>query len=508
APVEGVYVFPLPEGAAVEGFRLKVGDRVIEAEVQQRAQARRTFEQARARGHTAALLEQERPNVFTQTVTNLAPGAPVEVLIRLVQPLAFDSGVWEFAFPLVVGPRYFPGGSDEADAARVRPPVHAEGVRGRHEVAVEVTLRPGFPLREVEVPTHETRTERLEGNALRLTLAPHDRIPNRDFVLRYRSEARTPEVAALAHRTGSDGYFTVLLQPPALDADAEVGRRELLFVVDVSGSMSGVPLWLCQQAMRDSLERLRPHDTFNVLTFSGATARLFPSPRRASPENVREALRFVNRMAAGGGTELLDAVREALSPDVEPGRRRYVFFLTDGYVGNEAEIIASTGAFVDALERQGRIGRVFAFGVGAAVNRFLIDGLGRAGRGAAVYATNREGPARAVTSFFRAIDRPILRDVELDWGGLAVRDVTPSASRDLLSTRPLVLHGRYEQAGVGRVVLRARTERGERVTLPFTLELPERAEGARALPALWARGRGEGRGGKHTYQPPHDGHQT
>lgn len=499
-PIEAVYVFPLPDNCAVDGFQLVVGQRVIEADIQKREDARRTYEAAKRAGNTAALLEQERPNVFTQSIANIPPGEEIRVVVRYVQDLAYDEGRYELVFPVVVGPRYMPGSpagtksgtgsradTDRvSDASRLSPFAVPEGTRSGNDISIAVTIDAGLPLRDIEVPTHETTTEKLGGERALVRLSDRDGIPNRDFVLRYGLAGKAPQATLLTARDERRGYFTLVVQPPALDVDKLVGQRELVFVVDVSGSMNGLPIWLCQQAMRDALSRLRPADTFNVIAFSGATAQAFPRPRRASQENIADALGFVERMQAGGGTEMLDAISAALRPEVEQGRRRYVFFLSDFFVGNDAEIIGATRAYVTALEKKGQRGRVFSYGVGSAPNRNLAEGIATSGKGVAVYASNREDPVRGVVRFFRQVDHPVLEDVSVDFGALSVAHVHPSPMPDLFLSRPLVVHGQYELGGKGRVVVRGYAD-GKKVEIPIDVELPDQAHGSAALGSLWAR---------------------
>ncbi len=469
APIEAVYVFPLPENSAVNALRMVIGKRVIEGEIQERDRARRTYETARDSGHTAALLEQERPNVFTQSVANIAPGEKIDVVVRYVQDLSYDDGQYEFVFPMVVGPRYMPGRAlagppsgdgrheDTAqvpDASRISPPYVGRGERSGHDISLEVTANTALAVSDFEVPTHEVVARKPADGSLHLALSEKDSLPNRDFVLRYRVAGKEPKATLfLGNQTNDQGFFSLVVQPPVLDVDATVGRREVVFVVDVSGSMSGTPLALCKSAMREALGMLRPVDTFNIITFAGAAAKAFPSPRAANDANLKEAFAVVDRMEAGGGTEMLDAVAVALSPGVEPGRHRYVFFLTDGYVGNEAQIIDTAGNFVAAVERGGQRARVFSFGVGSSINRHLIDGLARAGKGTAVVATTREDPARAVNRFYHYIDHPILEDLTLDFGTLKPTELYPLEAPDLFASRPVILHGKFsgtvpEQLGV------------------------------------------------------------
>ncbi len=458
SPIEAVYVFPFPENSAVDDMRMTVGDRVIRAEIRERNEARRVYERAKRRGNTAALLEQERPNVFTQSVANIAPGETIEVTVRYVQTLTYDAGEYEFVFPMVVGPRFIPGrpvgrkgtgwsyDTDQVpDASRITPPILGRGARSGHDISLEVSIDAGLPVADLEVPTHDVHMS--EGDDVMLvTLQDHDTLPNRDFVMRYKTAGDQPRVAMLSHREDGDGYFTLVVQPPQLDIEKVVGRREFIFVVDVSGSMSGIPLGVSKAAMRDALQRMRPVDTFNVITFAGRTGQLFSSPRPANETNIQAGEKFISGQRAGGGTMMAGAVQAALSPPVEHGRNRYVFFLTDGYIGNERAIFDGAEQLVHTLASRGQRARVFGLGVGSSVNRHLIDGIAKAGDGVAVYASHRDAPARAVDRFFRATDHPVLTNVHIDWGGLQVEESTPLRLPDLFATRPLLLHGRYSTA--------------------------------------------------------------
>ena len=499
-PIEAIYVFPLPENSAVDDMKIRIGERLIEADIKRRDDARKTYEDAKRDGYTAALLEQERPNVFTQSIANMEPGVDIEVIIRYVQDLTIDSGEEEFVFPMVVGPRFIPGNATGAsgpgwspdtdevpDASRITPPIVGGGMRSGHDISIQVVIDPGLPVIDLDVPTHDVNLVETDG-AMVVTLSPKDSLPNRDFVMRFRTDGPETSGAVLAHKDKRGGFFSLVVQPPALDVDELLGRREVVFVIDVSGSMSGVPLAMAKDAAREAIRRLRPVDTFNVITFAGQTARAFAVSRPANTTNVREALSFVDAAMAGGGTYLANAVDEALSPTVADGRNRTVVFLTDGYVGNEASILGQVQAFIDAHEADGRSARAFGLGVGSSVNRYLLDGIGKAGRGATVILTNREDPVRAVGTIYRMIDHPILTDVKVSWGGLAVKDVMPVVLPDLVASRPLVLHGRYAKGGVGTVVVSG-VANGRRVKVEVPVTLPNNEPRGAVLETLWARAR-------------------
>jgi Ca-activated chloride channel family protein len=502
--LEAIYTFPLPENSAVDRLRMVVGERVIEAEIRERAQARREYRAAADAGKTAALLEQERPNVFTQSVANVPPGASIDVEIHYVQTLTYDAGEYEFVFPTVVGPRYVPGdplarpdggtGRDHdttrvPDASRISPPILGRGERTGHDLAIEVVAEAGSPITTWAVPAHEVEAL-ATGERLHLRLTDRDRIPNRDFVLRYRSAGARP-VARMFVQPRPDaggGHFMLVAEPPRLDVDALVGRRELIFVIDVSGSMSGHPLTLAKAAMRAALTDLRPVDTFDVFVFSGQTGRLFAAPRPATSDNVRAALEFVDGLRAGGGTEMAGAVAGALASEVADDRHRYVFFLTDGYTGEEEEIARRARQLVERQRQLGRRARVFGVGIGSSPNSQLIAALSRAGHGVPLAIHVADDVARTVTTFERIIDAPVLTDVAVDWGALAIDATYPGTAPDLFASRPLVVHGRYSGAVPPQLRFTLRGSVGARsVTFPVAVTLA--AERGDVLAGLFGRAR-------------------
>lgn len=505
-PLEAIYIFPLPENAAVDGMKMIIGERTIEASIEERKAARQTYQTAKQNGHTAALLEQERPNVFTQSIANIAPRTEIKVVTRYLQPLAYDGGWYELVFPMVVGPRFIPGepngkqGSGYSadttqvpDASRISPPLMGKGERTGSDISIAVTARTGLPIGEYEVPTHDVIYRPTFDGSLQLELSPQDRLPNRDFVLRYRVDGEKTTAAVLADHGKQGGFVSLVVAPPKLDIDAVVGSREMIFVVDVSGSMHGVPLAMCQDAMREALRRMRPVDTFNVITFAGSTGRLFPASRPANEANLFEAQQFVTGLKAAGGTMMGDGVKEALRVDArnaDSTRHRHVFFMTDGYVGNEAQILVDTKQYVKAFASTGGRARVFGFGVGSSVNRFLLDGLGKEGDGLTVYATTREDPVTAVNKFYRYVDKSILENVTIDWGGLDVVDAQPSQLPDLFASRPLVVRARYAQGGKATIHVKG-TAQGKAFDLPILVDLASAPTAQPALATLWARAKAE-----------------
>jgi Ca-activated chloride channel homolog len=482
-PIEAVYVFPLPHGAAVDAMTMDVGGRRIAGVVKRRRQARAVYDQAVRSGQTASLLEQERPNVFTQSVGNVPPGQQVRVEIAYVDVLAYEGGRYDFHFPMVVGPRYVPAGV--SDAARITPPVLPPGFRTGHDVSLSMQIEAGVPLRDLQVHNHQARVERTGSSRARVVLSAEDHIPNKDFVLSYVVAGERPEVALLSHAApGGDGTFLLMLQPREMDAALQKSPpRDVCFLIDVSGSMSGEPMARVIDAMERFVERMRPQDRMQVVTFAGAARTLFPGYVPASPANVETALAFTRAMQGGGGTEMLQGIRTVLADPVDPERVRIVVMLTDGFIGNEDAIIGEVGRHAgDQL-------RFWTVGIGSSPNRHLLDGVARQGGGASSVLGLHDATAPLVDRIMDRIQRAQLSRVAVDWGGVEVYETYPARIGELWAGRPVFLLGRYRGAGAARLTLTGRAE-GEPVSFEVGADFaePSAGEGGHAvLATAWAR---------------------
>lgn len=492
-PIEAVYAFPLPADAAVNAMAMRIDDRVVQSEIMRREAARETYEAARDRGRTASLLEQERPNVFTTSVANIRPGHPIEVTLEYVATVPYAEGTYEMAFPMTVGPRFVPGAptgrsgpgwapdTDRVpDASRIPPPVAPRG-RSGHDIAVRVNLDAGVPVGQPTSPSHELRVRRLDARRVRVDLAAHETLPNADFVLRWPVRPERVESGVLAYRPdpGEPGYLGLVLHPDPAPPTEEITPKEIVFVLDTSGSMSGQPMDLSKALMRRLIADLHPDDTFAVLRYDDDQSALSPTPLANTPINRQRALRFVQNLSGSGGTDALGGVRAAFDYPRDERRLRVVVFLSDGYIGNDHEVIA---------EVQRRIGpaRLFGFGVGSSVNRYLLEEMGRVGRGSTAIVTLDDDPEGQVETFYHRLQSPYLTDIRVDWGGLPVTDRFPDPIPDLFAGQPLQLRARYARAGTGTVTIRGRLA-GRPFRQELEVTLPERAEDHSALATLWAR---------------------
>jgi Ca-activated chloride channel family protein len=490
--IEAVYVFPLPQNAAVDDMTMQVADRKIRGIIKERGEARKIYEQAKQTGHVAALLDQERPNIFTQSVTNIVPGATVRIMISYVELLKYEEGHYEFMFPMVVGPRYIPGAAigqqaggwspdttQVPDASRITPPVARPETRAGHDISLAVTIDAGVPIRNIRTLQHKTSVENTGASSAIVRLENQNEIPNRDFILRYDVAGPKIDDAILTHREGNGpGYLTLILQPPERFPESDVTPKEIVFVLDTSGSMSGFPIEKGKELVGKMLSHLHPKDTFNLITFSGDTSILFPEPVYATPETLSRAQRFLDSRQGGGGTEMMKAIRAALDPSDKSDHIRVVCFVTDGFVGNDMEIVGEI--------KKHSYARVFSFGIGSSVNRFLLDKMAEAGRGEVEYVTLEQDGAKAANRLFERMRSPLLTDITVDWGGLAVADVYPERIPDVFSAKPIVIYGRYTKAGSGTVIVR-----GKRAGAPYELKiavnLPEVEKSHDVLASLWAR---------------------
>ncbi len=515
--IEAVYTFPLPQHAAVDDMTMKIGARTVRGKIKRREEARAIYEAARDAGYAASLLDQERPNIFTQSVANIRPGEKVTVTIRYVETLKYEEGAYEFVFPMVVAPRYIPGkpvgkqgggwapDTDRVgDASRITPRVTPPGTRAGHDISVQVSLDAGVPINFLRSMTHDVDIERPTPHTALLRLKDKSEIPNRDFVLQYDVSGKRMEDAVLTHRDSRGGFFTMILQPPAKAPAQDITPKELVFVLDTSGSMSGFPIEKAKETMKLALAGLNPHDTFNLITFSGDTHILFRQPVPATPEHLREAQAFLESRRGSGGTEMMKAIRAALDPSDDQSHVRVVCFMTDGEVGNDMDIIAEVQKHPNA--------RVFAFGIGSSVNRFLLDKMAEYGRGEVEYVGLHDDGSAAARRFHERVRNPLLTNITVDWGGLPVTDVYPKRIPDLFSAKPVILSGRYSAAAKGVIHLRGKIA-GKDFTRDIAVALPDTEARHDVLPTLWARRRiddlmGQDWAGIQSGQPRGDVHEA
>lgn len=493
--IEAVYTFPLPEDAAVRDFVMTIGERQIRGVIREREEAKRIYLEARRQGYVASLVTQDRPNVFTESVANLEPGKRVDVAITYFHALRASEGVFEFVFPMVVGPRFNPPGGGGGLGAV---PAGARGASGQAveiqysrpeeiphpDISVLVDIDAGVPIDGVSSASHVIRVERLSPAQARVTLSPNDRIPNKDLVLRWKAAGKRVLPALATHREGATGHFALMIQPPESLGDVADTPREMIFVLDCSGSMQGPPLAAAKRALTRCLRRLGGNDTFQIIRFSDRASTMGAAPVIATPDNVEAGLRYLEGLTSEGGTMMMEGIKAALEAPLGGGRFRIVSFMTDGFVGNDEEVLR---------EVQLRLGpaRIFSFGVGSSPNRHLLEGLARVGRGVSAYIGLDETSERVADELYRRIERPALTDVKVDWGGMEAKDVHPPVLPDLFVGKPLLVTGRF--TGRGKTAVRITGRLGGKAwegTLDLDLDDPGLRHSA--ITSIWARQRIQG----------------
>lgn len=480
--INATYVFPASTRAAVYGMRMRIGDEVIVAKIKEREKAKEEFETAKKEGKSASLLEQARPNVFTMSLANLMPNETVEIELRYTELLVPTDGVYEVVYPTVVGPRYMSAKESPDGNKFVETPYLREGEKPTSTFNISARVAAGVPIRELDCATHPMMSEWQGETVARLTLDGADLFQgNRDFILRYRLAGDQIASGLILYQAEDENFFLYMAQPPKRVAPEDIPPREYVFVVDVSGSMDGFPLDTSKKLLEDLIGSLRPTDFFNVILFAGDSTALSESPLPANPENVSRAIQLIEQQRGSGGTELLPAIQQAMRLPTEPGVSRNVLLITDGYVSIEE------GVFKYIRQNLGQA-NVFAFGIGSGVNRYLIEGVAKAGLGEPFVVEDQAKAADVATKFREYVQSPVLTDIQIRTDGFEIYDVEPGSFPDLLAQRPVVLFGKWRGDPNGTIELTGKTGRRDYAT-KIDVSNIQPDEGNRALRYLWARTR-------------------
>jgi Ca-activated chloride channel family protein len=497
--VEGVYVFPLPENAAVDRLRLRVGERVIEGQIREKEEARRTYTEAKREGRKAALVEQQRPNLFTSAVANIGPGEYVRVLVEYQQTLAYDNGEYRLRFPLAVTPRYQPAGAGIPDEpktteplklasadtssaadAEVEPLLHPDYAPGGvNPVAIGVIIDSPAPLARVTTSYHDTWTEKESATRTVLYLQKEQELADRDFELVFAPQAEAEPVAAMFGESvnGTD-YSLLMVMPPARGAGDPAQAslpRETVFVIDTSGSMQGPSIAQAKEALLAGLGTLSPRDRFNVVEFNSITRPMWPDALPATPENVQHARGWVAKRKADGGTEMAGALAWALHGRETSGYLRQVIFMTDGAVGNEDQLFRLIALRLGTT-------RLFTVGIGPAPNSHFMAKAAQFGRGTFTYIGDLREVQEKMSRLFAKIASPVVRDVAIRWPDGTPVETFPARVPDLYEGEPIVVAASHA-ALAGTIVVS-----GTRGNQPWSVALtPSPGDGRNGVGALWAR---------------------
>ncbi len=450
-PIEAIYVFPGSTQAAVYGMEMKIGTRTIKAKIEEREAARQQYEAAKSEGKRASLLEQERPNVFQMNVANIMPGDKVEVLLQYTELLIPEAGVYEFMYPTVVGPRYY-NETKINNSGYSAMPYTKTGATPSYEFDLKVRIDGGMPIQNITSPSHKIQVLPDEGKAMRVALAPSEREGgNRDFILRYSYRGDKIQTGMLVYEDGDEQFFLCMAQPPQRVNQDEIPPREYIFVVDVSGSMTGYPLDVSKELLRNLIKDLRPTDRFNIMLFAGGNQLWAEESQTATQENLDKALHFLSNLRGGGGTNLLPALKRSLRlPRKSDKLSRSIIIVTDGYVTVESEAFDLIRTHLDRAN-------VFAFGIGSSVNRHLIEGLARVGQGTPFIVTNQSEAAVEAEKLRQYIGSPLLTQITVCFDGIETYDVEPLTIPDVMSDRPVIIFGKYKGELEGNIYLQGYT---------------------------------------------------
>jgi Ca-activated chloride channel family protein len=483
-PINASYVFPASTRAAVYSMRMRIGDQVVVAKIKEREAAKQQFDAAKKDGKSASLLEQNRPNVFSMSLANIMPGDQIEIELRYTELLVPTDGMYEVIFPTVVGPRY--SSQQESSAPKedqfVQSPYLHQGEKPTSTLHISARVSAGVPIQDFSCPSHKISPQWQSPTVAQLALDGADPYQgNRDFVLHYRLAGNQIASGLLLYKGQDENFFLYMAQPPQRPAVEDIPAREYIFVVDVSGSMEGFPLNTSKQLLKDLIGQLRPTDLFNVVLFAGDSTVLSPKSLQANQENISTAIRLLEEQRGSGGTELLAAMKQGMSIPRDANISRSIVLVTDGYISAEQGVFDYIRNNLDQCN-------VFAFGIGAGVNRYLIEGVARAGMGEPFIVT-QESEASAIAGKFREyIQTPLLTDIQIRTFGFDTYDVHPVHLPDLLAQRPVILFGKWRGPVSGTFELHGKTGRGDYVTdLDVAGVQPD--ESNRALRFLWARSR-------------------
>ncbi len=488
-PLEAIYVFPASTRAAIYGLEMDVAGKKITAKIMERDEARKDYETAKNQGKSATLLEQERPNVFTMNVANILPGEAIHVTLHYTEMLIPTDGVYEFVYPTVVGPRYHNSPPLTASTQTFIPnntwvdnPYLKEGEKPNFTFDIKATINAGMPIAKASVNTHQVNVSYRGKNQVSIGLKPEEcNGGNRDFILQYRLKGDQINTGLLLFPGEKENFFMAMIQPPKSVTPDKMPGREYIFVVDISGSMNGFPIETSKKLLRELIGSLKPTDVFNVLTFAGSSGIMHPTSVPASKENIAKAINAIDNYQGGGGTELLPALTKGLALPKQNGYSRSFVIATDGYISVEKETF-------DLMREKLGDANFFTFGIGSSVNRFLLEGMARVGKGETFVITNPNDAAKYADKFKKYVESPALTNIKVNYGTLAAYDVEPTAVPDVLANRPIIVVGKYKGAPTGKITVTGVSGNGK-YTTELDLATASISTNHSALKYLWARTR-------------------
>jgi Ca-activated chloride channel family protein len=483
-PIEAIYVFPASTKAAVYHMKMTIGDRTIEAKIEEKQKARADYEAAKNNGQTASLLEQQRPNVFQMNVANILPGDKITVELFYTELLVPSSGIYSFAFPTVVGPRFSTQDAATASANDkwISNPYTTENIKPTYAFDITTKINAGMNIQDIQCSTHDVDINYLGKKSASIKLKENEKDGgNRDFILKYRLSGKEVESGLLLFEGKKENFFLAMMQPPHKTTAAQIPPREYVFVVDVSGSMYGFPLDVSKELLKNLIGNLKPTDKFNVVLFESSARLLAEESMTANEENIQKACDMIDKQGGGGGTRMLPAIEKAMTLKGSEDYSRSFIIVTDGYVSVEKE------AF-DYIRNNLGNANFFAFGIGSSVNRYIIEGIAHVGMGEPYIITNTIDANEKAEEFRKYINTPSLTNIEVDFENFDAYDIEPITIPDVFAERPIIIFGKYKGNAQGKIKIKG--DAGDK-KYNFDMNLSDYAadNNNAAIKYLWARER-------------------
>ena len=499
-PIEAIYVFPLPDNAAVNHMTMIIDDRLIEGKIKEKEEAKKIYKEAKIEGKRAALTEQQRPNIFTNSVSNIMPGDTVIVRIKYVNEIQYEKGTFSFRFPMVVAPRYIPGNNVTGysgngwafdtdivpDASKITPPVMKLNERSKNSISLSVNLDVGLDVDKISSPSHRINIDKKIEGLYSVTLNKDKHLPNKDFILEYSiKRGREPKAALFVNSmefddgtsTYNENYFMLMAMPPKENFN-EINNiaKEMVFIIDVSGSMSGTSIEQAKSSLIYAINKLDGDDTFNIIPFSSNYTSLSQNMILATPENKKEAIKYINVLSAGGGTEMASPLEFAMQIPHDQNKVKMIVFITDGAVGNEQQLF-------NLVQNNLGNSRLFSIGIGSAPNSHLLEKISRKGRGTFTYVSHISDVSTKVTKLFDKIEAPVLTNIQLSLDGKS--EIYPNPIPDLFMDEPLIVFGKVDDVKKLSATFSGKNNYGYfKIDIPISFTNSEKHP---SISGIWAR---------------------
>ncbi len=474
--VDAKYRFPGSTQAAVNGMTMKIKDRVIYAQIQEKQQARETFETAKKEGKRASLLSQEKPNIFTTEVANIYSGDTIQVIVEYSEIIEYKDYTYSFVLPTNIGERY--QNHYENIGNRSGYDIFSNGATSKKiDFDINISISSIFDVEKVRCNTHTISAEQIDNKTFVRMNTPTQL--DRDFILQYEMVSKKVESGLLIHEGEEENFFLLMLQAPKRVPAEEILPREYVFVVDVSGSMNGKPIETAIHLLGNLLEKTNEKDMFNIIKFAGSKEVLFDESKPASVENLQKGFDFLSNERGGGGTELLPALQKAMDLPKLDKYSRSVVLITDGFIDADLDVIEYLSENLDK-------GNVFPFGIGNSVNRYLIEGLANVSMSEPFIITNMEDADKEADRFKKYIESPVMTDIKIDFDGFDAYDIVPEKIPDVFAQRPIIISGKYRGTPEGTVYVNGQNGKQEMKTY-FEVERFAQKDTSQVLKYLWAR---------------------